>query len=160
MIFRTPSNPSPVIPSDPGSRIKEKFKRQVDDHGNYYLVKVGQEDLYEYTQSFAKETDINYIMKRYAMGDTDILQRAQGVYMDAAGFPQDLMGSLTAIRKAQDIYANMPGDMRSAVGSFEDLLAGFADKAAFEALNARMLDAIKPKKAEAAKTKEVVTDAN
>lgn len=152
MIFRTPSNPSPVIPTSSGSRIKEKFKRQVDDHGNYFLVKVGQEDRYEYTQSFARECDINYIMKRYAMGDTDILQQRQGVYMDVSGFPQDLLTSLTAIHKAQDIYKNMPGVMRDAVGSFEDLLSGFADKAAFEALNQRMLNAIKQK--------EVIKDAD
>lgn len=152
MIYRTPSNPSPVIPTSSGSRIKEKFKRQVDDHGNYFLVKVGQEDRYEYTQSFSRETDINYIMKRYAMGDTAILQQRQGVYMDVSGFPQDLLTSLTTIHKAQDIYKNMPGVMRDAVGTFEDLLSGFADKAAFEALNQRMLNAIKQK--------EVIKDAD
>ena len=135
----TPDNPCPVLPVNPGNPEKIKYKRSVDDHGNYYLVETGKEDLYEYIQSFSQDTDINYIMRRFAMGDQTVLQQRQGVYMDASNMPRDLAESMALMQRARDVFDGLPKEFRDQIGDLSAFLDGFSSPDKFKDLNSKFV---------------------
>lgn len=105
------------VSSNPGDRYKPTYSSYFDDDGRLCLEKVGQTDLYEEIQSYAESVDINTILARYAAGDTDALQRAQGFYFDATEVPKNTADLLNKLMKAEDEFNKMPVEFKQMYGN-------------------------------------------
>lgn len=100
-----------------GSRYKTEYSGRLDKDGVLVLDEVGKTDLYEYIQSFAESCDINTIMKRYQNGETDILQRVQGFYVDATNLPDNMSEVLNKLNFAEAEFNKMPSDFKERYGN-------------------------------------------
>lgn len=103
--------------SDSGDPIKIVYSGYYDDDGILVLEEIGRENLYEYIQSFRESVDINNILARYRNGDTDALQRVQGIYMDATSVPKNMADLLNKLNKAENEFNNLPVEIKQMYGN-------------------------------------------
>lgn len=113
---RPPCHSSPV-----GGRRQPVYKRIKCPDGCYRLEKVGETDIQDLIDSYANETDINRIMRRYAEGDVSVLARMQGVYYDAVGAPTNLTTAFETVKHAKEYFNQLPAAVQREFGS----LGGF-----------------------------------
>lgn len=104
------------VNSEPGSRIHEVLSGKYDKEGRLVLEKVGEEDVYDRIQSYAEMTDINNIMKRYQQGEEDVLERTQGIYMDATSLPENMADLLNKLNHAEDEFEKLPPEIKNKYG--------------------------------------------
>lgn len=104
-------------PTNPGSRIKKVYSGRYDKEGNIVLDEVGEENIYETIQSFAAETDINNIMRRYMAGDVDVLSRVQGFYFDASELPDNVPEMLNKLNYAEEEFSKLPIEFKEQYGN-------------------------------------------
>lgn len=79
--------------------IKRQWKKLYDENGAPYLEEVGAIDFNKEVCSHTKSVDLKEIIKRYQAGETDILNRVQGVYSDITDTPTDLIYLNETIQK-------------------------------------------------------------
>ena len=104
-MFDTQYSPHNRISSNPGSPVKVLYGGKYDANGRVVLEKKGEENLYDYIQSFRDSVDLNVILARFTNGDVEALNKAQGFYADVTDFPKKcsrlsrsrLVRSLTAL---------------------------------------------------------------
>ena len=95
-----------------GSDIKDIFTSKVLDDGTIELTKCGEENWYEYIQSFAESVDIQTILKRAALGDNSGLNAVQGFYADVTGMPKNNAQLLQMIIDGQRNFEQLPLEIR------------------------------------------------
>lgn len=100
-----------------GSRYKTEYSGKLDKDGVLVLEEVGKTDLYEYIQSFAESCDINSILKRYQNGETDVLSRVQGFYVDATNLPDNMSEVLNKLNFAEAEFNKMPTEFKEKYGN-------------------------------------------
>lgn len=105
-----------------GDRHRVLYSRKLVD-GRLELVETGRTDQDALIQSYARECDINYIIQRYANGDTSVLQRVQGVYTDVAGIDLDLTTAFSSVAVARDYYERLPLAVQREYKTLADFLA-------------------------------------
>lgn len=105
-----------------GSRRQPVYKRVKDAHGAH-LEKVGETDTQELIDSYAAETDINRLMRRYASGDTAVLQRVQSMYYDATGAPRTLTEAFETVSHARDYFEQLPPAVKREFGGLGGFLS-------------------------------------
>lgn len=113
--FRTQFDRERVY-SEVGSRIRPTYEARFDDDGNEYIAQTGEEDLYDEIQSHKLSVDINYILARFASGDTEVLARKQGVYGDFTQFPKTYAEMLNTVNQAQSIFDSLPVEVKHRFG--------------------------------------------
>lgn len=86
-----------------GDRIVQKHTLAFDDEGNKKLVEAPAFDQYAYIQSFARECDIDLMVKRYDNGDVSALNQMPGVYGSASGLSSNFADYFAA-NKAMEAY--------------------------------------------------------
>ena len=123
-------NPRAVVPAESGDSYVVEYELEYSPQGVPHLVEVGGYDLYEVIQSFAAECDLNKILQRYASGDVYALNKAQGVYMDTSGIPDNVNDAVRLMDRVRSIYDNLGADIKSRIGDFGDFISNPA--AAFE----------------------------
>lgn len=96
-----------------GSKEKTEFVGQFDRDGLLSLVENGKVNIYEKIQADRKSVDIHSIMRRYAAGETDILNRVQGFYADVSNLPTNYIDTLNAIHRGQALFESMPKEVRA-----------------------------------------------
>lgn len=100
-----------------GERYKIEYKLELDEHGVEHLVKCGKTDMHEYIQSHADSVDLNLMIQRYTMGDTDALERMQGFYADVSGMPVSMAEMLNVHNKGKMLFETLPQEIREAYGN-------------------------------------------
>jgi hypothetical protein len=112
------------IVSNPGSPIHITYGGSYDENGRVVLTEKGQENIYDYIQSFKESVDLNVLIARYNNGDASALSKAQGVYMDVTQFPTNYAEALNRMEILKDYFMSLPVETRSKFNhSFSEFLA-------------------------------------
>lgn len=129
-MFDTQYTPHNRIAANPGSPVKVLYRGMYDANGRVVLEKKGEENLYDYIQSFRDSVDLNVILARFSNGDLEALNKAQGFYADVTDFPKNMADALNRINQAEELFKALPLEIRQKFDcSFEQFLAqsGTAD---------------------------------
>lgn len=131
MIVRTVFTPRVRYYANPGSRLRPVYSPRFDDNGVMELIQTGEEDLYDFIQSFKESVDIHVILDRYRRGDINALSRVQGAYGDFTTVPKTYAEALNALISAENYFNGLPLEVRAQFGhSFQQFLASM-DKPGF-----------------------------
>lgn len=109
---KTHYEPVQRITAEPGSREKVTFKMQLDVNGRRKLVPNGKVDVYEQIQSHKDSVDINYILTRFANGDTHALSKVQGLYGDFTTIPTSVVELKNRVLDAERLFYQLPLETR------------------------------------------------
>lgn len=115
--FSTWRESEPFAGSYTGSPEKPEYMPFYDDEGYLKIKEVGKVNVYDRIQSFASECDINMILKRYQMGDTQALSKAQGIYIDATNTPENMADLLNKLNKAEADFEKLPPEFKQKYGN-------------------------------------------
>lgn len=125
-MFRTQFDSHDRVHLNPGDRVKDVYSPFFDDRGVLSLEVSGQENLYQYIQSFKESTDIHVLLKRFVNGEADALSQAQGFYMDASDMPKTYMEVLNSVIAGENAFNSLPAEVkRQFNNSFSEWLASF-----------------------------------
>lgn len=123
-MFDTQFTPHDRIVANPGSPVKVLYRGKYDANGRVVLEKNGEENLYDYIQSFRDSVDLNVILARFSNGDVEALNKAQGFYADVTDFPKNMADALNRINQAEEMFKSLPLETRQQFDcSFEQFLA-------------------------------------
>ena len=124
MKFRTQYDSHERVPACVGSPVRTVYGGRYDANGRVVLDKKGEENLYDFIQSFKDSVDINVILARFSNGDTEALSRAQGFYADVTDFPSNMADALNRINECEEMFKSLPLDVRQEFDcSFEQFLS-------------------------------------
>ena len=110
--FPTVYDKTARVHCNPGSPLKTLYKPKIRDDGVLELVEAGQENLYDFIQSWKDSTDINIILARYANGDVDALSKVQGAYGDFTQFPKTYAELLNRVEQGKLMFNDLPLEIR------------------------------------------------
>ena len=123
-MFDTQYTPHDRIVANAGSPVKVTYRGKYDANGRVVLEKSGEENLYDYIQSFRDSVDLNVILARFSNGEVDALSKAQGFYADVTDFPKNMADALNRINQAEEMFKALPLETRQKFDcSFEQFLA-------------------------------------
>lgn len=123
-MFDTQFTPHERILSNAGSPVKVLYRGKYDANGRVVLEKSGEENLYDYIQSFRDSVDLNVILARFSNGEVDALSKVQGFYADVTDFPKNMADALNRINQAEEMFKALPLETRQKFDcSFEQFLA-------------------------------------
>ena len=123
-MFDTQYTPHDRIVANAGSPVKVLYRGKYDANGRVVLEKSGEENLYDYIQSFRDSVDLNVILARFSNGEVDALSKAQGFYADVTDFPKNMAEALNRINQAEEMFKSLPLETRQKFDcSFEQFLA-------------------------------------
>lgn len=100
------------VRSAAGSGVKPSFKMKVDINGRRHLVVDGEIDVYQQIQSHKDSCDIEYIMTRFANGDTSVLSKTQGLYGDFTNVPTSINELQNRVMDAERLFYQLPVETR------------------------------------------------
>lgn len=107
-----------------GSPVRTVYGGRYDANGRVVLEIKGQENLYDFIQSFKDSVDINVILARFTNGDPEALSRAQGFYADVTSFPSNMADALNRINECEEMFKSLPLEVRQKFDcSFEQFLS-------------------------------------
>lgn len=103
--------------SETGKPVKVTYSSKFDEKGNIVLEPVGEENVYDYIQSFAESVDINNILARYQSGDTSALNQAQGAFGDFSDVPDNWADVLNVVNAGKVNFDKMPPEFKEKFGN-------------------------------------------
>lgn len=112
--FYSSFDPAVPVPTNPGNIEEDVFERVYDANGGSHLEVVGKRNIPDSINAFKDECDIYTILSRYSQtGDISILDRKEGVYLDATGFPRSLAEMYSVCTQARAYYDSLPDEERT-----------------------------------------------
>lgn len=114
MEFRTVlSNDTAEFTSEPGSMFLQEYEYKLDKKGAKQLVKKdSQIDVYSKIQADAQSCDINYLMQRFALGDTEALDINKGFYLDTRDMPKTYAEVFERGLECEQYFDGLPVDLK------------------------------------------------
>lgn len=107
------SDPNKFV-TNPGSDIHELYEGKLLPNGEIRLVPCGKESISEKINSYAKFTDIKYIMNRLEQGDTSVVRAPEkAMYGDFTKVPKSLADALQLMINAESRFNELPLDIRN-----------------------------------------------
>lgn len=97
-----------------GSRIAPVFSLASKEAGKLDLKITGEEDIYAKIQSYAQSVDIHNILLRYKMGETDILNKFNGTFIDVSDMPTSFAEIMNTVITAENNFNELPLEVRKA----------------------------------------------
>lgn len=97
-----------VVYSEAGCPIRDVYASKLDKNNNIVVEKKGEENLYDYIQSFKDSVDINVVLKKFAAGDESALMQREGLYTDIVDMPTNLNEFVEFSRNAQQLFDSLP----------------------------------------------------
>lgn len=131
MMFRTAyDGDSEVFFSDPGSKFLDEYEYQVDKAGVKKLVKTDrQTDVFARIQADYPSTDINLLMKKFALGDTNAINIKEGMYFDATQMPTNYADLFNRVEQARQYFDTLPPELKEMFNnSYEQFFTEFETK--------------------------------
>lgn len=101
-------------PSNPGTKTVPKYESIIEKDGSVRLIPAGVRQLDLEIQADRDAGDINIIIKRYAAGDTTVLNRTQGWYGDICELPKTRQEMLQTVMQAEARFDELPVELREA----------------------------------------------
>lgn len=108
-----------------GNSVINSYIARYDDDGHLIAEASGKHDIYPEIQAHRQSTDINYLVSRFAAGDTTALSKVQGLYGDFTQMPKTYAEALNAMNAADDLFAKLPADVKA---KFDNSLSVFLSK--------------------------------
>lgn len=96
-----------------GNRKRKLYEPYYTESGSRQLRCIGEDDIFDYIQSFKASCDIKTLLKRFELGDTSALLARPGVYADFINAPSTLAEYLNVQIKAKQLFDSLPADVRS-----------------------------------------------
>lgn len=114
MEFRTIlSNDTSKYVSDPGSRFLDEYEYRFDKEGHKNLVKKDtQIDVHSKIQADKDSCDINKLMERFALGDSEALNVNKGYWIDATKLPKNLAEVFEKGLEAEQFFEGLPVELK------------------------------------------------
>lgn len=97
--------------------IEKTFSARYDEEGFLDVVETGTEDLYELIQSHRDACDIDYIIKRYLDGETDILEKQRGFFGDITEYPKTYAELLNRVIESEAAFGQLPTEIKEKYGN-------------------------------------------
>lgn len=82
------------------------------EDGVLKYVEKERTNLYAKIQAEKDLTDLHAILSRYEAGDDTALDKVEGMYMDTVDLPKNYAELYTAVSRANDIFDNMPSEIK------------------------------------------------
>lgn len=124
MRFVTQYDSHQRIFSNGGSSEHVLYSPVLDENGHLELEESGVENIYDMIQSYKDSCDINLLVKRFASGEVDVLEKRQGQYLDATQFPSTYAEMLNSVIDGEKRFYDLPVDVRARFGhSFTNWIA-------------------------------------
>lgn len=98
--------------SCPGERIKQNYTASRLGDGIIRLVPSDTVDLKEYINSFAESCSIEHILALCAAGDSSVLSRAQGAYLDTTELPKTFRDMLDIVIDGRSKFDSLPVEIK------------------------------------------------
>lgn len=118
-----------------GDREKIDYQPVYDNRGVWHLEPCGKTNTYLETQSYKDSTDLSVIMARYRNGETDVLQKVQGVYGDFSNFPKNYADVMNMQIQAERMFYQLSAETREKYNnSVEQFMSQLSHKEAWEDL--------------------------
>lgn len=116
--FDWPTQFAPLksVPTEPGNPEHIEYVGRFNESGEVELVEVGRTNIYDEIQSHADSCALDSIIRRYLGGETDVLERTQGVFVDFSGVPTTLAGWLNLMQDGQRYFDGLPVEIRALFG--------------------------------------------
>lgn len=112
--------------SNVGSPIKSVLAGSYDENGNFQIVEKAKDNLYAQIQSYAESVDINVILKRFANGDTSVLNKHEPMYGDFTELPKTYAEMLNVVIAGENYFNQLPLEEREKHGnSFAQFLSNY-----------------------------------
>lgn len=138
MMFRTAyDGDSEVFYSETGSPYLDEYEYEVNKAGEKKLVKTDRKiDVFERIQADFPSTDINVLMKRFALGDTSAINVKEGMYFDATQMPTTYAELFNRAEQAKQYFEKLPADFKEMFNnSYEQFFTEFETKGFQEKLD-------------------------
>ena len=99
--------------SEPGKPFVPEYEYTLDKTGKKQLVKKDTVDnIYERIQAERDSCDINKLMERFALGDTEALNINKGFYLDTRKLPKSYFEVLKLGIEAENYFEGLPVDLK------------------------------------------------
>lgn len=112
MIFRTLYTESKRFYSNHGSRFVDTYSSKLDERGVIVLEKSDVYDLYDEIQSYKESCDIKSILQRFALGETDVLNKYQSSFIDTTVFPKTYAEFQQNLIDANNMFDSLTAEMK------------------------------------------------
>lgn len=110
--FAKVSNPNDFV-SCSGDLYHVLYTSHVNSDGTIDLVESGKDDIREYINSFREQTDISFILRQIALGNTSGLTDKQPMYGDFTQLPKSYAEALQLVYDAEERFMGLPVDVRN-----------------------------------------------
>ena len=99
-----------------GSPYLQEYEYKNDKSGHKQLVKKDSFiNVYERIQADRDSTDINKLMERFALGDSEALEINKGLYIDARDLPKDYRDVFDRGLQAEQYFDSLPISVKNTV---------------------------------------------
>lgn len=101
------------VPTYSGELYHTIYRAKVKANGELDLVEDGKEDIKEKINSFRDTTDMQYILRQMALGNTSVLLKSPGDYGDFTGMPKTMAEAMQLQIDAERAFYDLPLDIRN-----------------------------------------------
>lgn len=116
--FRTPVSERIRKHTEPGKHIEEVLAMKLDEKGNEIFYVSGQHNVFEETQAYKDEVNIERIIAQCInTGDMNILNQVKKEYVDLTETPNNLIDAKNKIMKAENGFYQLPLEIREKYGN-------------------------------------------
>lgn len=98
--------------SERGSGVQPVFSPKVEPDGRVILVKTGEENVYDFIQSYKESTDMSVIVQRVLNGEPELLQQREGFYGDFTSMPKTYAEILQLQIDAGRLFDSLPVEIK------------------------------------------------
>ena len=113
MVFRTCLSGTKEFVSDSGSPTLQEYEYSMDKTGHKMLVKKDSViNVYDRIQADRDSCDINLLMQRFVMGDSEALNKAKSVYIDVRDLPTSMAEVFERGLEAEQHFASLPVEFK------------------------------------------------
>lgn len=107
------SDPNSFVTSS-GDRYHIEYSPIVRDDGTILLKESGKVDIQEMIDSYREQTDMSFILKRMALGDTSVLTQKEAMFGDFTSMPKSYAEALQLVIDSEAKFMKLPLDVRNA----------------------------------------------
>lgn len=111
-MFRTLYTEQKRFFSSAGDRFVPQFDSKINANGVLTLEETGKYDLYDEIQSYKDSCDVKTILARFHSGETDVLEKYTGAYLDTTEFPKTYAEFQQHLINANNMFDSLPSEMK------------------------------------------------
>ena len=116
--------------SVPGSKFLDQYEFKFDEKGEVKETTLHKTDnplnVYDRIQADYPATDINLLMKKFALGDTSAINVKEGIYADVTKMPKNFAELFDRINDSHRLFDELPADLKQLFNnSYEEFWSEF-----------------------------------